>query len=98
MSAPKNSKSHQHDEMDGHGTCEGQYNGVECGNAQKKEPGDFPALAHISKLMIFYFVSLAIAALILAMADSIFSMLLAKEIRMESGSPNARPVTVDTCA
>ena len=45
-----------------------------------------------------FHVSLAIAALILAMAASIFSMLLAKEILMESGSPNARPVTVDTCA
>lgn len=70
---------------------------VECGMLIKKEPENLPALAISQNDSPFYF-SLAMAAVILAMAASIFSMLLAKEILMESGSPNARPVTVDTCA
>jgi len=36
------------------------------------------------------------ASLMRCIADSIFSMLFAKEILMQVGSPNALPVTVDT--
>lgn len=71
---------------------------VECGIFSKKRARKSPGSGHIGEMAVFFHVSLAIAALILAMAASIFSMLLAKEILMESGSPNARPVTVDTCA
>lgn len=67
-------------------------------DVHKKRARKSPGSGHIGEMAVFFHVSLAIAALILAMAASIFSMLLAKEILMESGSPNARPVTVDTCA
>jgi hypothetical protein len=71
---------------------------VECGMSTKKRAGKYPGSGHIGEMAVLFHFSLAIAALILAMAASIFSMLLAKEILIESGSPNARPVTVDTCA
>ena len=46
---------------------------------------------------LIYF-NFANAAVILLYASSIFSILFAKEMRMNFGCPNARPVTVDTCA
>ena len=51
--------------------------------------------SHLNAAVHFSFAS---ASAILRQAFSIFGMLLAKEKRMQLGSPNASPITEETCA
>src|ERR1700722_9641786 len=51
-----------------------------------------------TQLHCHYYFSFANASLILAHALSIFFALLANEKRTQTGSPNASPITEDTCA
>jgi hypothetical protein len=53
---------------------------------------------YLQRLDYLLYTNTFMALEIRSIADSIFSMLLAKDILMQSGSPNARPVTVETCA